>query len=608
MKFYFFQTILFASLFILRISAATDSLLVKIGYSGISVDEFQQRFELIPHVSKISKKNLEEKKQDLLLSLIAEKLWARNAEDLRLDTSEVMQFTFKIIEKMFVRDALYKFEISDRVKISDQEKAEGLNKVYFNIELEAVKLNDSIKAFDIYKKLLDGYSFDSIKTSITEQIPLLTVKYGELTEDVEKELFSLQENEISKPIKSNTGWIIFKLIKLNYEPIESRNKAIMMVEEIIRKRKTDELYNEFFEKFFKGKKIETDGTLFWSLVDRITDQLIKRKNEKSTADREIISLEISDLFSIENNLGADTLQMTLIKFQESPVTVKEFLRDLVFDGFSTDNLQTNTIARKLNARVRLFIEHELLSREGFKRGYNNLPEVKSSISMWRDNYLARILKNTLLDSIKITDDEIYNYYLSTVKNKNQAINEVNIIEILTDSLEVIETVLNELEKGTDIRSLASIHTKRTWTKSSGGEFGFFPVSMYGDIGRIASNMKIGEVYGPIKLPEGYSIFKLIDKKEAELDSSISFEDAKDELRKKLFYEKSAKFFIDYTVKLANKYGVEINEQLIKSVDVLDMNLFVFRYLGFGGRITAVPMVLPFNEWYKPWKESKKIVP
>lgn len=595
-------------LLLVRIWPASDTLLVKIGSSGITLDEFQQRYELIPHTSRIGKKDINQKKQDLLYSLIAEKLWARNAEELKLDTSDVMQITFKIIEKMFVRDALYKIEITDKIKISDQEKIDGLKKIYYNLQLDLIQQADSSKAFGIYNSIKSGNHFDSLKIKLSQPISPITVKYGEFVENVENELYSLEENQISKPIKSNTGWIIFKLIKKEYEPISSRNQAVMSVEEIIRKRKTDELYNQFFEKFFKNKKIETDGVLFWSLVDRIAEQLNKKKNENLIRDGEMISLEVNDLLKIEEHLGNDTLKMNFIKFDKSPITLKEFIRDLIFDGFSVDNIDLNFLSKKLNARVRLYIEHELLAQEGYERGLQNLPEVKQSISMWKDNYLAKILKNYLLDSIKVSDDELYEYYVNKLKNFNGSITEVNIVEILNDSLEVIEKVLHEMEKGTDMRLLASIHTKRTWTKSNGGEFGFFPVSMYGDIGRIAANMKIGEVYGPIKLPEGYSIFKLIDKKEANLDSTISFEDIKYELRKNLFYQKSTKFFIDYTVKLANKYGIEINEQLLNSTEVLDMNLFVFRYLGFGGRITAVPMVLPFNEWYQPWIESKKLVP
>jgi parvulin-like peptidyl-prolyl isomerase len=228
--------------------------------------------------------------------------------------------------------------------------------------------------------------------------------------------------------------------------------------------------------------------------------------------------------------------------------------------------------------------------------------------MWKGNYLAKVLKNMLFDSVKVTDEEVFNYFKNKNGLENKSMMEVNIEEILTDSLEVIESVLRELELGVDFQQLASAHTKRAWTRDNGGEFGFFPSTMYGDIGRIAATIRVGEIYGPIKLPEGYSIFKLIDRKESTVDSTLSFEESKEEIRKDLTYKKLSDFFIDYTVKLANKFGVTINEQLMKTISVLDFNMLIFRQMGFGGQLTAVPMTLPFTEWFLPWKESKKIVP
>lgn len=609
MKIFFLNFLLFVVFSAFRIYSSSDSLLVKIGSTGITAEEFQQRFELIPQIVAGVKRDLEQKKQDLLYSLIAEKLWAKNAEELKLDTTEVMRYTFSIIEKMFVRDALYKIEITDKIKITDEEKIEGLKKIYYNLQLNVIQFSDSSAAFDSYNSLTNGKAeFDLLKTQFNPNMPSISIKYGEFVEPIEDELYSLQENEISKPVKAQNGWIIFKVIKKEYEPIPSRSQALMNVEEIISKRKADKYYNDFFERFFKNKKIEIDGEIFWSIADKITELINEKKAENSVSVGNMISFEVNDFLRLENLLGADTLSMNFIFFDEEPITTKEFLRELVFDGFSLDNFNKTFIVKKLNARVRLFIEHELLAREGYKRGLHNLPNVKSSISMWKDNYMAKLLKNILLDSIKVSDEEVYNHFINKNQMQNNAITEVNIIEILTDSLDVIDLVLRELEKGADIRTLAFAYTKRTWTKNNGGEFGFFPISMYGDLGRIAASMNIGELYGPVKLPEGYSIFKLIDKRESTFDSALTFQQIKEELRKYLHYTKSAKFFIDYTVELANKYGIQINEQLFNSIEVMDMNLFVYRYLGFGGRISAVPLTLPFNEWYLPWKEKQKLIP
>lgn len=603
-----FCFIYFLFLFAANTAAGQDSLLVKIGTSGITAQEFEQRFEFIPQVISGVKRSFDKKKSDLLHSLIAEKLWARDAENLRIDTTDYMRITYKVIEKMYVRDALYRIEISDRVNVSGEETAEGLRRFYYNLNLDVIHFKDSTDAFRIYKLLDEGVSFDSAKSISNTDYYSVQFKYGELEESVEDMLFNLKEGEYTPPIKSSSGWLIFRLHNKELASFSSQDQVIMSVQKIIQQRKTDRYYNEFYRKFFVGRKVETDAILFWSLVDKISNQLNHKKLTGSISDSDNVYLDVNDLLIIESELGSDTLNMPFVKFESDPTTVKQFLREFIFEGFYTANTSPSIIAAKLNARVKSFIENELLAREGYKRGLQNLPDVKSSTSMWRDNYLARILKNMLYDSVKVTEQEVGEYY----QNKDLLIDssnvEVNILEILTDSLEVIESVIKKLENGANFRELAKIHTKRIWTRNNGGEFGFFPITMYGDIGRIASQMNVGEIYGPIKLPEGYSIFKLIDKKIPERDSSLSVEEMKDEIRKSLTLKKLKEFFIDYTVKLANKYGVEINEQMFASLQVQNMNMFVYRYMGFGGRITAVPMAIPFTEWFLPWKESMKQIP
>lgn len=608
MRFYNFCLSVIIILSSKTILASGDSLLAKIGTSGITTVEFQQRFELIPQINSGVKRGLDEKKRDLLHSLIAEKLWALEATELRIDTSDIMQITFKTIEKMFVRDALYKIEITDKVKISSEEKLEGLKKTYFNLELELLQFSDSLSALRIHQMLKRGISFDSAKVITQSFLPAIQIKYGELKESIENMLYNLNTKEFTSPIKSSSGWLIFRLLKKEPALIENRNQALLIVEKIIKQRKIEKYYDEFYGKFFSSKRVETDGALFWSISDKITHLLSEKKFSNSITDSESVYLDAEDLLSIEKQLGSDTLNMKFIKLDESPITVNQFLREFFFDGFYSANVKPNVIASKMNSRVKTFIEQELLAREGYKRGLQNLPEVKTSISMWRDNYLAKILKNILIDSIKVSDAELYEYYSKRNAIADSSLMEVNILEILTDSLDVVESVMRELEKGTDFRALASLHTKRVWTKNNGGEFGFFPVMLYGDIGRTAATMNIGEIYGPIKLPEGYSIFKLIDKKDLEIDSTLTFEQAKEEIRRDLAYKKSADFFIDYTVKLANKFGVEINEQIFNSISVSDQNMFVYRYMGFGGRINAMPMAIPFNEWFLPWEERKKQIP
>ena len=95
-----------------------------------------------------------------------------------------------------------------------------------------------------------------------------------------------------------------------------------------------------------------------------------------------------------------------------------------------------------------------LSREGYKRGLQNLPDVQRYLKMWRAYYLTETLRKEISESIKITDEEAYEYFLEKNRDTTSAL-EVKIIEVLTEDLDIIRTVLDELNAGKDFRELAS---------------------------------------------------------------------------------------------------------------------------------------------------------
>ena len=603
------RTVFFLLVFTSLTVAQQDTVLAKVGDQNITTEEFKERFELAPQVYSREGNNYS-KEQDLLYSIIAEKLWAQHAENTGFDTTEIMRTTFKALRDMFVRDALYKIEISNKINVTDQELRAGLKRHFTNLELRSIKSDDSTEIYSFYNKLRSGIPFDSLLSLNNEKALPVEIKYGEMIKPIEDSLYDLNKNQYTAPIKSTTGWFIFELIdkkRLTYtsEDIES---ALKDVKQTIEDRQALQLTENFLKNFLAGKEVTTNGDLFWSISNKISKILAERKLKESIPDTVSVYLKDKDILKIENELGPDTLKMVFIHFKENPFTVQDFLRYFIFEGFFSNKVDSRTIAAKLSARVKETIQDELLVREGYRRGLESLPNVKADIEMWKDNYLAQLFKDKMIDSINtFTESEVYNYYQKLKNEKDPNKVEVNIIELLTDSLSVIDNVLNQVKHGADFKELAILHTKRKWTIPKGGEFGYFPSTMYGDIGKIAATMKIGEIYGPLKTPEGYSLFKLIGKKDTQKPLA-PFAELKEKLEKEYLGVKRSQFFINYTVGLANKYGVSINQNLLSSIKLQDFNMYAYRYMGFGGRITAVPLTLPFTEWYKPWKEDKKIVP
>lgn len=605
-----FAVLMFSSLVLLAQNNA-DKVLAKIGNKTITLREFKERYELTPQIGRHNKQREEYLKEELLYSIIAEKLWALEAETLNLDTNEIMKYTFAALEKMYWRDALYSEEVKNKIKIDPKDYVVARQRSAWNLLTKYLYAEKKTEIDSLYQILLNGFPFDTLLVHRPEnslQKEPYVVYFGRMEKFVEDTLYGLKQGNFSPPLKSPEGWYIFKVdsIVQNIISDEKQAKALEKnIRKVVEARATNQAFNNYVNPFFKDMNISADGEVFWSFSNKIIEKLYKRKEKAKIKDGENVALIDEDFENILKEIPKDTLDMPFIKFQKNPVTLRVFLHDFFFEGFYSNNLDKNVLRAKLNSRVKMFIEKEMLAREAYAKNLNNSEEVKHFLSMWRDNYLGLLYRNTLMKDIKVSDDEVLNKYNESNKTILPTM-QVNIIEVLTDSLEVVEMVLDKLDKGADLGELAKKHTKRLWTKERNGEFGFFPVNSYGEIGRIASEMEIGEIYGPLKTDEGYSIFKLIGKKQESENTPKPLEEIKGELKKQLKTEKISQKMIDKTAELANKYGVEVNDQLLKSITPSNLSMVVYRYMGFGGRILAVPYSAPFINWVQKWKQENKL--
>ncbi len=194
------------------------------------------------------------------------------------------------------------------------------------------------------------------------------------------------------------------------------------------------------------------------------------------------------------------------------------------------------------------------------------------------------------------------------KLQNKQREQVDIREILTHSLDTVETVFRELHAGKNFSALASEYTERSWTRSDSGSFGYFSVYSYGEIGKAASKLKPGQVFGPIVTDSGYSIIKLIGRRYDTTGIEQNFESAKNEIRSELLEKRFNEKFFKYIAGLARKYRYSINEKNLLDLKVINIPMFTYKYIGFGGRITALPYLGPWYEWINYMGEKSKPIP
>lgn len=594
-------------------SIVPDKELARVGSKIISGQEFQERYEFTPGERKNDPQSNSSNKIDFLYTLIAEKLWALEAENIGLDTTEVIRFSKKEFEKMFIRDELYKREVTQKVIISEDE-LEGAYLRYLNkLKVNFLFSESGNEINDLFNLLDQGIPFDtllSVRPEAEEQTEPIEVVFGQMEEAIEDSLYQLNVNEFTSPIFTPDGWYIFKIANRSSQLLSSGGDVkttYSNAKKIIQARKEIKLFQEFYVKFFNQDKINVNPVLFESLARNLSHQLKLKKRKDNNADDKPIHILADDVVQIESRLGGDTLSMKFINFPENPINLKDYFRSLVFNGFSAEEFSIESIRKLLDKKTKNFIEQELLYREGLNRGYLTLPSVQNDIQMWNDNYLFQMLKNKFQDSTIVSENEIYDYYKKNHSEETYPAL-VNIVEILTSQPEIADTILKEIKNGSNFDSLAKKYNERAWTKKSNGKYGLFPVYDHGEIGKIASGMKIGEVFGPIKLEEGYSIIKLIDRKEEEKNQPLPFEELKEKYRRQLSFEKLKRKMNDYTVSLALKYGVAIDLNLLDKIEVTSIPAFAIRRLGFGGQVTAVPLLAPNSEWVNEWIQKQHKVP
>lgn len=375
-----------------------DKIIARVGGSPIYESEFSQRFELSPQLVRQARMNMTPFKYNLIYSLVAEKAWAKKALEEKYDTLAETRYSLDGMKKMFVRDALYKKEIADRVNLTGPEITEGLERNKRICLIKYLYFRTTDDAGKAFKELKNGTKFETVFSEMPDSLKNSTeIKYGEQNEAVENAVFRLKTGEFSDPLKTPQGAYIYYLsgAKPNGTDLSTSYERVKLT---VKRRKEDPLMQEYMRNFFKDKRVQTNGRLLKSVTDRLVKIFQDKKKSDQNKNAPKLYFSANDVFAVEHYLGPDTLDMTFIKFPYEQMSLEKFLREFLLLGFSTTEPSRDSVFHSFNSGVRTFIEREMLSHQGFELGLDKLPEVQKGYGMWRDNLLYQAYTHDHPDS------------------------------------------------------------------------------------------------------------------------------------------------------------------------------------------------------------------
>jgi len=297
---------------------------------------------------------------------------------------------------------------------------------------------------------------------------------------------------------------------------------------------------------------------------------------------------------VEQVLEQD-LQRVFVHTASGGLTVADVLDGLRSRDMSVVSLDPERFRNRLNAYVREVVAEELIAREGYRQGLERSENVRRDVAVWERTWAATALIRNLTASAEVTEAEAMEYCI-----RNGAVlghpYEVNIREVLSDSLAGSLRVLERMSNGEDLAVIAAeVSTRKGW-REKGGESGYFNVGARPLLGFAALWTDSGSIGGPVKLPEGFSLFRVLGKRVALRDSVPSPDSLKILARRAARAEHQRRVVEEYVGRLAKENAVKIHYDRLLKLHVNPANMVTRRFIGFGGVITAVPSITPIWQW------------
>jgi hypothetical protein len=234
------------------------------------------------------------------------------------------------------------------------------------------------------------------------------------------------------------------------------------------------------------------------------------------------------------------------------------------------------------------------------------PEVRHDLQKWSDAWRAFSLLATVAASGPAGDDEAFQAFARADPVRARGACEVDLEEILCATPGEAERVRAALLAGAPFDSLARRHSRRAEWAGNGGRSGYFAVSLHPELGYTALLSPMDTLFGPGRLPEGVSIYRVRGKRLApdSVQAREAFEDARSIATGERRIDSAAR----YIAALASRVRIRFAEASLARVDILPANMVVRRTLGFGGGMTAAPSLPPMWQWAKYWSGAPAPLP
>ncbi len=591
-------------------AALPQDTVARVGVSAITARDLLQRLELMPFPGRTTKVPAESTKVKALHAMIAEKLLANEARRLDMAEDKRTALMRRQLENLLVRDELYRREVVAQSSPTDREIALGMKRLVKNVRVLSFLVRTEADGEALVRLLVmckPDSVLGTIPSTLYAQVDTLTIRFGAPDTSFENAAYEIGRSRVSMPFRSASfGWAVLYLL----DKVTDRDAAKMnlaerrhRVERILKARHEGERAEEYYYQTLQSKRALADSNVFNLLADSIEALWKEDSLHFRSHGAYILTSDMVDLLIGRLQPSLDTI---LVKIDDGDLTLGDVLEMFRYEDFRSQALEGEQFRLTLNETMKNLVARELLEREGRRQGLEQSPAVKNDLRLWTDYWAARSLFYRVRDSVAVNDEDVLRFL---VRNKELfgRMYEVNVREVLCPTIQDADRTLDRLQRGESLAELARRYSTRTGWAEHGGESGFFVLIEHPELGFEAMNADTGTLVGPLRIPEGYSIFQVLGKKQTK-DAVVGFDRLKNNVSSRLLAEKRKQTIDQYIARLAREQHVAVDYQALRRITISTVPMFTRRLVGFGGRMTAVPLLMKQWDWINDYLKPETVLP
>ncbi|MEX0602777.1 MAG: peptidylprolyl isomerase [Bacteroidota bacterium] len=586
--------------------------LATVGESVIRARDLIERIELMPWEGKEREAQMDSTKARALHSLMAEKLLALEAFRLGFGEDPSTLHMKKTLEKMFVKDQLYKREVVGRISLTEDDILNGLRRYSRELRVLAMAVRSEEAAKALAALLRQTPNLDSVVARVGSEFLLdrdtVTVNFGGVDLRFEEHAYGIGPDGISPPFLSSIyGWVVLQRLGSRPNPEYTKRSVAdrrHVVETTLRRREEYRISGEVHAEVLRKRRAAADSALFHTVAEAFHAVVLADTAAHRRGGGYVLAPYAPG--EVGTKL-AGKLDQPLVRVDDEDMTLADVLEAFRYEQFQFESLDLNRFKVAFNNFLRSVMAGEFMAREGLQQNLQFSTQVRHDIAVWSDYWGARMLMRQILDTVHTTEQEVIEYLIAHGGLYGRD-HEVNVREILVPGFGEAVSMIERIRAGEDMAELARRHSLRHEWAVNGGESGFFPVYLYSAVGFAAMMADIGELVGPVRDPRGFSVFTVLGRRTVDESSMPEPEVVRKSGRELVLGEKQEQALNRAVANLARKYGIRMNYGNLKSTQIIPHQMVTRRFIGFGGVMMAVPMLFPIPDWPKELERMREQVP